>query len=61
MLTYFIRGSVTVRLTSCLTGLDVTKQVKLLFGFSCFALVELETALLGKYEVSLTAILPLAK
>ena len=29
--TLTIGGSVTVRLTSCLTGLDLTKQVKLLF------------------------------
>ena len=29
-LTYFVRGSITVQLTSCLTGLDLTKQVKLL-------------------------------
>ena len=26
-LTYFIRGSITVQLTSCLTGLDLAKQV----------------------------------
>ena len=29
-LTYFIRGSITVRLTSCLTGLDLAEQVNLL-------------------------------
>ena len=28
-LTYFIRGSITVQLTSCLTGLDSTKLVNL--------------------------------
>ena len=31
ILTYFVRGSITVQLTSCLTGLDLTKQVNLLF------------------------------
>ena len=25
--THFLRGSITVRLTSCLSGLDLTKQV----------------------------------
>ena len=29
--TYFTRGSITVGLTSYLTGLDLTKQVNLLF------------------------------
>ena len=29
-LTYFVRGRITVRLTSCLTGLDSTKQVNML-------------------------------
>ena len=29
-LTYFRRGSITVQLTSCLTGLDLTKPVNLL-------------------------------
>ena len=29
-LTYFIRGNITVQLTSCLTGLDSTKQVNML-------------------------------
>ena len=28
-LTYFLRGSITVQLTSCLTGLDLTKLVNL--------------------------------
>ena len=28
-LTYFVRGSIAVRLTSCLTGLDLTKLVNL--------------------------------
>ena len=27
---YFVRGSITVRLTSCLTGLDSTNQVNML-------------------------------
>ena len=27
---YFVKGSITVQLTSCLTGLDLTKQVSLL-------------------------------
>ena len=30
ILTYFIRGSITVRMTSSLTGFDLTEQVKLL-------------------------------
>ena len=29
-LAYFLRGSITVQLTSCLTGLDSTKQVDIL-------------------------------
>ena len=29
-LTYFVKGSITVSLTSCLTGLDSTKQVNML-------------------------------
>ena len=29
-LTYFERGSVTLRLTSCLTGMDLAKQENLL-------------------------------
>ena len=28
-LVYFVRGSITVQLTSCLTGLDLTKLVNL--------------------------------
>ena len=28
--THFVRGSITIRLTSCLTGLDLAKQVNLL-------------------------------
>ena len=28
LFTYFVKGSITVWLTSCLTGLDSTKQVK---------------------------------
>jgi len=28
-LTYFVRGGITVRVTSCLTGLDSTKLVNL--------------------------------
>ena len=30
ILTYFVRGSITVWLTSCQTGLDLTKQVNML-------------------------------
>ena len=29
-LTYFVRGSITARLTSCLTGLDSTNQANML-------------------------------
>ena len=31
-LAYFLRGSITVQLTSCLTGLDSTKQVNMLLS-----------------------------
>ena len=30
ILTYFLRGSITVWLTSCLTGLDLNKRVNML-------------------------------
>ena len=31
LLTYFVRGSITVRLTSCLTGSDLAKRVNVLW------------------------------
>ena len=30
LFTYFVRGSITVQLTSCLTGQDLSKQVNVL-------------------------------
>ena len=54
-LTYFVRGSITVKLTSCLTGLGSTKHFEFNIGKAA------KSKLIKQEEFSRTVILPLTK
>ena len=55
ILTYFVRGSIPERLTSCLIGLDLNKQVNL-FSFNISKAAETYQIKPGAYPIKIFSV-----